>query len=77
MDAAPRQCTHLHHPISQAVSEQQNITVMEYPPYSPDLVLCYLFHAVKSRLKGTHFALVEEDLSKMENLLNGLPKASF
>jgi histone-lysine N-methyltransferase SETMAR len=35
----------------------KNITVMELPPYSPDLAPCdfYLFPKIKSVLKGTHF----------------------
>ena len=39
----------------------KNITVLEHPPYSPDLTSCdfCLFPKVKSVLKGTHFVLVE------------------
>ncbi|GFV02258.1 hypothetical protein TNCV_4411591 [Trichonephila clavipes] len=33
---ASRQCIRSHGSIHQAVSDQQNITVMEHPPYSPD-----------------------------------------
>jgi histone-lysine N-methyltransferase SETMAR len=39
----------------------KNTTLLEHPPYSPDLALCdfYLFPEIKSVLKGTHFVLVE------------------
>jgi hypothetical protein len=35
----------------------KNITVLEHPPYLPDLAPCnfYLFPKIKSVLKGTHF----------------------
>ena len=38
-----------------------NITVLEHPPYSPDLAPCdfYLFPKIKSVLKGTHFVSAE------------------
>jgi len=39
----------------------KNITVLEHPPYSPDLAPCnfYLFPKIKSVLKGTHFVSVK------------------
>ena len=38
----------------------RNITVLEHPPYSPDLTPSfYLFPKIKSVLKGTHFVSVE------------------
>ena len=39
----------------------KNITVLEHPPYSPDLAPCnfYLFPKIKSVLKGTNFVSVE------------------
>ena len=53
-------------PAHYALSVQQilantNITVLEHPPYSPDLIrldFC-LFPKIKSVLKGTHFVSVE------------------
>jgi len=53
-------------PAHNALSVKQflannNITVLEHPPYSPDLAPCNfcLFPKIKSVLKGTHFVLVE------------------
>ncbi|GFU06011.1 uncharacterized protein TNCV_3395421 [Trichonephila clavipes] len=52
-----------------------SITVMEHPPYSPDLALCdfFSFSTVKSCLKGS----IQEVQAKTENLLKGLPTTSF
>ena len=55
----------LHHdnaPVHNALSTRQflaekNITVLERPPYTPDLVLCDFFFF--SKLKGAHFEGVE------------------
>jgi transposase len=54
----------------------QNITVLEHPPYSPDLAPCdfYLFPKIKSVLKGTHFLSVEDMKAKMTEILNNLSK---
>jgi hypothetical protein len=50
------------------------IPVLEHPPppNSPDLAPCYfyVFHKVKSTLKGTHFQSVDEVKSKTADLLN-------
>ena len=52
----------------------KRITVLEHPPYSPDLAPCdfYLFPKIKSLLKGTHFTYVEEVKTKTADLLNTL-----
>ena len=44
----------------------KNITVLEHPPYSPDLALCNFcrFPKIKSALKGTHFVSVENVKAK-------------
>ena len=58
-------------PAHNALSVKQflankNITVLEHPPYSPDLAPCdfYLFPKIKSVLKGTHFVSVENVKAK-------------
>jgi len=52
----------------------KNITVLEHPPYSPDLAPCdfYLFPNIKSVLKGTHFVSVEHVKAKTTEILNSL-----
>ena len=59
----------------------KNITVLEYPPYSPDLTPCdfCLFPKIKSVLKGTHFVSVEdvkaktvETLTAIQNMTGGI-----
>jgi len=66
-------------PAHNALSVKQllankNITVLEHPPYSPDLTPCdfCLFLRIKSVLKGTHFVLVENVKAKMAEILNNL-----
>jgi len=52
----------------------KNITVLEYPPYSPDLALCdiYLFPKIKSVLKGTLCVSVENVKAKTAEILSSL-----
>jgi histone-lysine N-methyltransferase SETMAR len=52
----------------------KNITVLEHPPYSPDLAPCdfYLFPNIKSVLKETHFVSVENVKAKTAKILNSL-----
>jgi transposase len=54
----------------------KNITVLEHPPYSPDLAPSdfYLFPKIKSVLIGTHFVSVEDVKEKMAEILNTLTK---
>jgi transposase len=66
-------------PAHNALSVKQflankNITVLEHPPYSPDLAPCdfYLFPKIESVLKGTHFLSVENVKAKMVEILNSL-----
>jgi len=51
-----------------------NITVLERPPYSPDLTPCdfFPFPKIKSVLKGTHFVLVENVKAKTAVIVNSL-----
>ena len=55
--------------VKQFLAEKR-ITVLEHPPYSPDLAPCdfYLFPKVKSALKGTFFQSVEEVKTKTDLL---------
>ena len=52
----------------------KNITLLEHPPYSPDLAPCNfcLFPKIKSVLKGTHFVSVENVKAKTAEILNSL-----
>jgi len=66
-------------PAHNALSVKQflankNITVLEHPPYSPDLDPCdfFLFPKIKPVLKGTHFVSVENVKAKMAEILNSL-----
>ena len=62
-------------PAHNALSVKQflankNITVLEHPPYSPDLTPCdfHLFPKIKSVLKGTHFVSADVKETTAENL---------
>ncbi|GFY27250.1 uncharacterized protein TNCV_2068711 [Trichonephila clavipes] len=48
-------------PLSQTFLADKRVTVLEHPPYSPDLATCdfYLLLKVKNALMGTHFQSVE------------------
>jgi len=66
-------------PAHNALSVKQflankNITVLEHPPYSPDLAPCdfCLFLKIKSVLKGTHFVSVAYVKAKTVESLNSL-----
>jgi len=52
----------------------KNITVLEHPPYWPDLAPCYfcLFPNIKSVLKGNHFVSVENVKPKTTRKRNSL-----
>ena len=52
----------------------KNITVLEHPPYSPDLASCdfCLLPEIKSVFKGTHFVSVENVKAKSAEILNSL-----
>jgi len=52
----------------------KNITVLEHPPYSPDLAPCdfCLFPKINSVLKETHSASVENVKAKTVEILNSL-----
>ena len=55
---------HTAHSIRQFLAEK-NITVLDHPPYSPDLAPCdfFLFPKVKGVLKETRFGEVEKDVA--------------
>jgi len=66
-------------PAHNALSVKQclankNITVVEHPPYSPNLAPCNFsfFPKIKSVLKETHFVSVEDVKSKTPESLNSL-----
>ena len=53
---------------------KHRITVLEHPPYSPDLTPCdfFLFPKVKSALKGTRFETVDAVKAKVAEVMKGL-----
>ncbi|GFU25962.1 hypothetical protein TNCV_5104591 [Trichonephila clavipes] len=79
MTVAPKQCTSSHDPIRQAVSDQQKHYILLIHLILPHATF-FLFPTVKSCLKGTYFASVEEGSNKngespegpSKNLLLGL-----
>lgn len=63
----------------KAFFAKHGITVLDHPPYSPDLAVCdfFLFPEIKSELKGTIFEDVKAVKSKTMDVLNKLTKAGF
>ena len=53
------------------------ITLLEHPPYSPDLGQChfFLFPKIKSALKGTRFESIYAAKAKVTQLMNKQPAA--
>jgi len=49
-------------------------TMLEHPPYSPDLASCdfFLFPKIKSALKGTRFESIDAVKAKAMELMNKL-----
>ena len=58
---------------------KHKVTVLEHPPYSPDLVPCYflLFPKIKSVLKGTRFESVDAVKAKAMELMNKLSEGDL
>ena len=63
----------------KAFFAKYGITVLDHPPYSPDLAPCefFLFPKVKSALKGTRFESVEAVKSKAAEIFNQLTEVDF
>ena len=55
---------------------KNSITLMEHPPYSPDLAPCdfYLFPKCKMLIRGKHFGAVEAIKKQTTNLLKSITK---
>jgi hypothetical protein len=79
LDFTPRQHASPQRFVCEAVLAYHNITVLEYPPYSPDLAPCgfYLFPKTKSVLKGTHFLSVGDVKAKTTEILNSLSESDL
>ena len=60
-------------PVKQLLATK-NITVLEQPPYSPNLAPCdfYLFPEIKSVFKGTHFVSAESVKAKTAEVIKNL-----
>lgn len=59
--------------------DKNNTSLIEQPPYSPDLAPCdfFLFPKMKKALKGKHFETIEEIKAKSLEQLNDVPKEAF
>jgi transposase len=57
----------------------KQITVLEYPPYSPDLASndIFLFPKVKEILKGRHFDDIDYIRSNMTAALKAIPQSQL
>jgi len=55
---------------------KHKITMLEHPPYSPDLASCdfFLFPKIKCVLKGTRFESVGAVKAKVIEVMNKLPE---
>ncbi|KAL4092164.1 hypothetical protein QTP88_026717 [Uroleucon formosanum] len=58
---------------------EKKISVLQHPPYSPDLAPCdfFLFPKIKSFLKGTHFQTVDDVKMKTAELLKELNESDW
>jgi len=58
---------------------QQKVTVLDYPPYSPDLAptVYILFPKVKSHLKGRLFDSISDIQKAVTSTLNTIAKDDF
>jgi histone-lysine N-methyltransferase SETMAR len=57
----------------------KQITVLEHPPYSPDLTPNYffLFPKIKEILRGTHFDDIDDISSNLMAALKAIPQNMF
>ena len=79
LDSAPRQCPSTRSPQCQAVPGHQQVTILDHPPYSPDLTPCdyFLFPKLKGTIKGTRFEGVEDIKSNVTSFLKRITKEDF
>jgi histone-lysine N-methyltransferase SETMAR len=58
---------------------RKQITVLEHPPYSPDLASSefFLFRKIKEILKGSHFDDTDDISSNMTAALKAIPQNQF
>jgi hypothetical protein len=63
----------------KVLSAKNNVTILEPPPYSPDLAVAdfYLFPRLKSALKGQCFCDATDIIKKATEGLKSLPKHGF
>jgi transposase len=61
--------------VREILSSKQ-ITVLEHPPYSPDLVTSdyFVFQKIKEILKGRHFADIDDIRSNTTAALKAIPQ---
>ncbi len=61
------------------IERVRNITVLDHPPYSPDLVPAdfFLFPRMKDVLKGARFADVLAIQERVTSVLRSIPKKAF
>jgi transposase len=78
MDLASRQWACSHGTVREFLASKQ-ITMLEHPPYSPDLGPSYffLFLKIKKILKGRHFDDTDDIRSNMMAALKAIPQNKF
>ena len=76
---APWQCACTHLARCEGILTKNNVSTVPHPAYSPDLAPCdfYTFPKMKLRLKGWHFASIEEIQAELQQILNTLTPADF
>ena len=79
MDLASRQSTCSHGMVCEGFLATKQITVLEHPAYSPDLVPSdfFMFQKIKEILKGRHFDDIDDIRSNTTAALKDIPQNHF
>ena len=80
MAASPGQQGPAHNALSiRQFLTERNVTVLDHPPYSPDLAPCdiFLFPKLKEVIKGVRFLDVEAIKKVVTTELKRIPEESF
>ena len=64
---------------SKEVLRKYNVTVLQHPPYSPDLAPCEfaLFPRIKKQLRGRRFEDLSDLKRALQNVLSSIPSSEF
>jgi hypothetical protein len=79
MDLESRQCTCSHGTICEGIFTSKQITVLEHPPYSPDLAPrdFFLFPKIKEIMKERYFDNIDDIRSNTMAALKAIPQKQF